>query len=158
MNSSNKKETETALGIVILLLSLVILYFSARLPMLGYTFFESEAIFPIFISSLMVLLSVIYLFKILRQGDKFNINKFIDSLSIIVTDKTNRRTIYGIIFVGLFAFTFHYLGFYISGFIFMVLMFLFFLHLKILYALFGSIVFISTLYLIFSVIFKIPIK
>lgn len=152
-----KQDVELLVSLILVLLGLYILYLSVNIPV-RTSFIASSAFIPITVSSLFALLSFILLFKNIKNGGRVSIKRVYHSLLSLYKNEDFKRTLLSIVLVALFLLVgINYLGFYISGAIFMFIVSITFIRkTKIITTLLFSLLYTAALYYLFQEIFMIP--
>lgn len=155
----SKENREVITSAAVLLISVLLWIASARIVIKNETYTQSARIFPQIVSSVLVLLSVLYLASSLKKSTDLTWSRIKNSASAFVKSKETRRIFLAILLVGIYIF----LGvqrkrFYISSLIFMLVILLVYVRRsKPWISILGSVAFIGACWLIFYQLFAVQL-
>ena len=152
----SKEERETLVSAIVLLISLFFFFSVFWIP--HREILQSPRLMPHIITSIMVLLSIVYFIRSARQGVP-NPAKIAGSFKGVLASSQWRNIFVSIAMISLFIFLgIPFLGFYISSFIFMSVVIIYFLRsLHFLLSILISLCLTAALYGIFQVAFMLNI-
>jgi hypothetical protein len=156
----NNKDKDTLIAIILLAFGICVTYLSLKIEIKKYAFIESAASFPLLLSIIFTLLSIVYLITSVKKGGKVTFQKIWHSLKSNAINQYNKRIIFALSIISLLIFVgVPYLGFYLSGLVFFIFILIVYVpKINPIFSILLGAVFIALLYLIFSLLFQLQIK
>lgn len=155
----SKENREVLVSAVVLLISIALCISSSRIVIKNETYTQSARIFPQIVSSVLVLLSALYMASSLKKSTDLTWTRIKGSAKEFIHSKETRRILLAIVLVGIYIF----LGvqrkrFYISSLIFMLVILLVYVRRsKPWVSILGSVAFIGLCWLIFYQLFAVQL-
>ena len=154
-----KENREAITSIVVFVISVALCIYSCMIQIKNEGYLQSARIFPQIISSLMVLLSTLYMVSSLRKSNGLTFNRFCACTKNFFAAGSTRRIASAIALVGIYIFLGVQKGrFYICSLIFMIVsLFIYTKRVKPLTIVFSSAAFVGFCWLLFYKIFAIQL-
>lgn len=154
-----KEDREVITSLVVLGISIFLFVMTLQIPIKNETFLQSAKVFPLIISSVMLLLSVIYVINSLRKGGRIQFDKIKNSAVAFVKSPEVRRVALAVFFVAIYIFFGVAKGrFYICSAIFMLFILLVYVRrIKPWISIVAALAFTAACYLLFFKVFMVQL-